>query len=72
MPRRKIELEVKVEVMRECLRMADVENIARKYGISERAAYNWYHKVLEGLPNILVDNKPGRKPKQKAESAPPF
>jgi len=72
MPRRKIELEVKVEVMRECLRMADVENIARKYGISERVAYNWYRKVLEGLPNILVDDKPGRKPKQKAESAPPF
>lgn len=72
MPRRKNELEVKVEVMRECLRMAEVENIARKYGISERAAYNWYRKVLEGLPNILVDDKPGRKPKQKAESAPPF
>lgn len=72
MPRRKNELEVKVEVMRECLRMAEVENIARKYGISERAAYNWYRKVLEGLPNILVDDKPGRKPKQKAKSAPPF
>jgi hypothetical protein len=72
MPRRKIELEVKVEVMRECLRMADVENIARKYSISERAAYNWYRKVLEGLPNILEDDKPGRKSKQKAESPPTF
>jgi transposase-like protein len=72
MPRRKIELEVKVEVMRECLRMADVEKIARKYDISERAAYNWYTRVLEALPDILADGKPGRKPKPKAESAPPF
>jgi transposase-like protein len=72
MPRRKIELEVKVEVMRECLHMAGVEDISRKHGISERAAYNWYHKVLEALPDILADDKPGRKPKPKAESAPPF
>ena len=72
MPRRKIELEVKVEVMRECLRMADVENIARKYDISERAAYNWYTRVLEALPDILADGKPGRKPKPKVKSAPPF
>jgi hypothetical protein len=46
MPRRKIKLEVKVEAMRECLHMADVEDIACKYGISERAAYNWYRKEL--------------------------
>ncbi|HDQ74116.1 MAG TPA: hypothetical protein ENN19_18785 [Chloroflexi bacterium] len=69
MPRRKVELEVKVEVMRECLHMADVENISRKHGVSERAAYNWYTRVLEALPDILADDKPGRKPK--AESAPP-
>jgi len=72
MPRRKIELEVKVEVMRECLHMTDVEDISRKYGVSERAAYNWYNRVLEALPDILVDDKPGRKPKSKAEPAPPF
>ena len=72
MPRRKIELEVKVEVMRECLHVADVENISRKYGISERAAYKWYKRVLEALPDILTDSKPGRKPKPKAESDPPF
>jgi transposase-like protein len=72
MPRRKIELEVKVEAMRECLHMADVKDISRKYGISERAAYNWYARVLEALPDILADDKPGRKPKPKAESAPPF
>jgi hypothetical protein len=72
MPRRKVEVEVKVEVMRECLHMADVENISRKHGVSERAAYNWYTRVLEALPDILADDKPGRKPKPKAESAPPF
>jgi transposase-like protein len=72
MPRRKIELDVKVEVMRECLHMGDVESISRKYGVSERSAYNWYKQVLEALPNILADGKPGRKPKLKAESAPPF
>jgi len=72
MPRRKIELEVKVEVMRECLCMADVENIARKYSISERAAYNWYTRVLEALPDILADDRPGRKPKPKVKSPPPF
>ena len=72
MPRRKIELEVKVEAMRECLHMADVKDISRKYGISERAAYNWYARVLEALPDILANDRPGRKPKPKAESAPPF
>jgi hypothetical protein len=72
MPRRKIELEVKVEVMRECLHMADVENIAHKYDVSERAAYNWYTRVLEALPDILANDKPGRKPESRAESAPPF
>lgn len=72
MPRRRIELEVKVEVMRECLHMADVKDIARKYGISERAAYTWYTRVLEALPDILADGKPGRKPRPKAESTPPF
>ena len=36
MPRRKVETEVKVKVMRESLHMVDVENISRKYGVSER------------------------------------
>ena len=72
MPRRKIELDVKVKVMRESLHMADVGNIARKYGVTERVAYKWYDRILEALPDILTDDKPGRKPKLKAESAPPF
>jgi hypothetical protein len=72
MPRRKIDLEVKVEFMREGLQLTDLENLLRKYGISERSAYNWYRAVLDALPDILADTKPGRKPKPKADSAPPF
>jgi transposase-like protein len=68
MPRRKIELEIKVEMMRECLHMADVENIARKYDVSERSAYNWYTRVLEALPDILANDRPGRKRKADTES----
>jgi hypothetical protein len=34
--------------------------------------YNWYREVLEALPDILVDNKPGRKSASKAKSSPPF
>lgn len=72
MPRRKIELDIKVKVMRESLHVVDVENITRKYGVSERSAYNWYEQILEALPDILADDKPGPKPKSKADSAPPF
>jgi transposase-like protein len=72
MPRRKIELDVKVKVMRESLRMANVKGVSRQYGVSERSAYNWYNRVLEALPDILTDDKPGPKPELKAESAPPF
>lgn len=72
MPRRKLNLDIKVQVMRESLRLTDVDDILRKYGVSERSAYNWYRKVLNALPDILADDKPGRKPKSKAASAPPF
>jgi len=72
MPRRKIKLDVKVRVMRERLRLTGVEDIPRQYGVSERSAFNWYRKVLEALPEILADDKPGRKAKAQADSAPPF
>jgi transposase-like protein len=72
MPRRKIELDVKVKVMRESLHMANVKDVSRKYGVSERSAYNWYNRVLEALADILTDDKPGPKPELKAKSAPPF
>lgn len=72
MPRRKVELEVKVETMRECLRLVDVEAIARKYGVSKQAAYNWYQRVLEALPDLLADKTPGRKPAAEKTTPPPF
>jgi hypothetical protein len=72
MPRRKIKLDVKVRIMRKCLRLTGVEDIPRQYGVSERSAFNWYRKVLEALPAILADDKPGRKSKSQADSAPPF
>lgn len=72
MPRRKVELDVKVAAMRESLQLADAERTARKHNLSKQSMYNWYARVLEALPDILSDDKPGRKPKQKAESAPPF
>jgi hypothetical protein len=72
MPRRKVKLDTKVKVMRESLRLAGGSDILRKYGVSRRAAYNWYRRVLESLPEVLADQPPGPKPKSKAESTPPF
>jgi hypothetical protein len=72
MPHRKIKLTTKVKVMRENLRLTDAKAIPRKYGVSERAAYNWYQRVLEALPDILADDKPGRRAKAKSELPPPF
>jgi transposase-like protein len=74
MPRRKIMLNAKVAAMRESLRLMNVEDIARKHKLSKPALYKWYHEVLEALPDILADERPGRKPKpkSKADAAPPF
>jgi hypothetical protein len=72
MSRRTIKLDVKVDVMRDSLRLMGLEDVLRKYGVSRRSAYNWYREILEALPDILADDKPGRKPKPKADSAPPF
>lgn len=70
MPRRRIELDVKIKVMREHLRLINVEDISDEYGISRRSAYNWYDRIIEALPDILAEDKPGRKPKP--TPAPPF
>ena len=72
MPRRKVKLATKVKVMRENLRLTDAKDIPRKYGVSERAVYNWYQRVLEALPDILADESPGPKSTAKSESPPPF
>ncbi len=72
MPRRKVKLDAKVAGMRESLRLKNVGDIARKHKLSKPALYKWYHEVLEALPDILTDEKPGRKPKSKVEATPPF
>ena len=76
MSRRNVKLELKVKVMRERLRLIDVKDIPRQYGVSERAADNWYQRVLEALPEILADAPPGPKPQAapppEAPAAPPF
>ena len=72
MPRRKVKLNVKVAAMRESLRLVNVAEVVDKHGLSKQAVYNWYREVLEALPDILVDNKPGRKSASKAKSSPPF
>jgi len=72
MPRRKVRLDVKVAAMRESLQLMNVAEVVNKHGLSKQAVYNWYREILEALPDILADDKPGRKPKSKADSAPPF
>lgn len=72
MPRRKVKSNIKVKVLRESLHLRGAKDIARKYGVSERSAYNWYVQVLEALPDILTEDKPGRKPQVKVKAAPPF
>jgi len=72
MSRRKVNLDVKVAAMRKSLRLTNVADIVQEHGLSKQALYNWYDKVLEALPDILADGKPGRKPQPKADSAPPF
>jgi hypothetical protein len=72
MPRRKVNVDVKVAAMRKSLRLTNVADIVEEHGLSKQALYNWYDKVLAALPDILADDKPGRKPTAKADSAPPF
>jgi len=72
MPRRKVKLDTKVAAMRESLRLANVAEIIQKRRLSKQSLYNWYQRVLEALPDILADDKPGRKSKAKSESSPPF
>jgi transposase-like protein len=78
MPRRKIKLDDKITAMREALRLVDAADIARKHKLSRSALYKWYREVLEALPVILINDKPGRrplaasKPAAEIKSAPPF
>jgi hypothetical protein len=72
MPRRKVKLDTKVATMRESLRLVNVATIIHKRRLSKQSLYNWYQRVLAALPDILADDKPGRKSKAKTPSPPPF
>jgi hypothetical protein len=71
MARRKIDLKIKVQAMRECLHLENVAAIAHKYRVSERIAYHWFAQVLEHLPESLQEAKPGRKGQPHDPVAPP-
>jgi len=70
MPRRIVDLDTKVQTMRECLHLSGVEAVTHKYAVSERVAYQWFEQILERLPEILSESKPGPKT-QGAESLAP-
>jgi hypothetical protein len=71
MANRKIQLDVKVQAMRECLRLANVEATMRKHQLSERSAFRWFEQILERLPDILQETKPGPKSQRASSAAPP-
>jgi hypothetical protein len=71
MPKRKINLDVKVQAMRECLHLVEAESVMHKYHLSKRSAYNWFDQILERLPEILQDAKPGPKRPSRLPKAPP-
>lgn len=63
MPNREIPTETKVEVMEECLRLVDVEQVAGRHGVSAGAVYYWFnHKIRPALDGLLVNETPGPKP----------
>lgn len=72
MPRRKIKLNTKVAAMRASLRLTNIAEVIRNERLSKQSLYNWYQRVLDALPDILADEPPGPKSKDKVEPAPPF
>jgi hypothetical protein len=73
MPNHKVKLDIKVKAMRECLHLDTqrVKAIMHKYGLSERSAFRWLDTILEQLPNILEDGKPGPKKQAPSSAVPP-
>jgi hypothetical protein len=71
MANRKVELDIKVQAMRECLRLENVQAVMRKYDLSERSAFRWYEEILEQLPEILRAEKPGPKGQAHQSVVPP-
>src|SRR5712691_5443489 len=72
MANRKIQLDVKVQAMRECLRLENVEATMRKHQLSERSAFRWFEQILDRLPEILTEAKAGRKSQSPDRLAPPI
>ncbi len=70
MANKSIALDKKVAAMQECLTLEKVKEVMDKYGFSERSAWYWYRRIIEHLPEILEEEKPGPKPKKR--KAPPF
>ena len=71
MANRKIPLDVKVQVMRECLRLEQVEATVHTHRLSERSALRWFEQILERRPEILTETKPGPKSQRAESMAPP-
>ena len=61
MTNRKVNLDVKVQAMRECLHLENVQSVMRKYHLSKSSAFRWFEDILEQLPEILQTEKPGPK-----------
>lgn len=61
MPNRRVKLDIKVQAMRECMHLENVQAVMCKYGLSESSAFRWFEDILEQLPEILQTEKPGPK-----------
>lgn len=68
MANKSIALDNKVAAMQECLTLASVKEGMDKYGFSERSAWYWYRRIIEHLPEILEQEKPGPKPKKRKDT----
>jgi len=60
--------EVKVEALKEALVLKDVKEIALKHSISEETIKTCYNKVINGIDEIIRNEKPGPKTNKKAET----
>lgn len=61
-----IPVEVKVQVMEECLRLVDVEEVAARHGVNPDSVRYWFKQKLKPkLIDILANEKPGPKPQPK-------
>jgi len=61
MPYRSIDTERKVKLILEHLKGERICSLARRYDVDEDSIHLWKNKVLEALPKILSNKKPGPK-----------